>query len=129
MQQPKAHRTPATGILSALLLCLSVAIALACGPLVDGVAVASELPESSSGGMDARERHTAPAVPERSFVVVDWRSVKATAAYDDGNLALPTQGSEIPEAVFAKPRPDLASRSNPRPSGPGYGARAPPAFS
>lgn len=129
MQHPKAHRKPATAILAALLLCLSVALAMAGGPLVDGMAVASEMPKPSSGGMDVRERHTAPAIPERSFVVVDWRSVKATALHDDGHSALLPKGIEIPEAIFAKPDHDLVFRLHLRPSGLGYGARAPPAFS
>lgn len=129
MQQTKAHRKPATGILSAAFLCLAVALAMVCGPLADGVAVASEMPKPNSGGMDVRERHSAPVIPERSFVVVDWRSVKAAPLHDDGKSALLPQGIEIPEAVFAKPRHDLVLRVAFNPAGPHYGARAPPAFS
>ncbi|WP_395446485.1 hypothetical protein ACHMW7_00460 (plasmid) [Aminobacter sp. UC22_36] len=129
MQQTKAHGTPATGILTAAFLCLAVALAMVCGPLADGLAVASEAPRSNAGGIDVRERKSAPAIPERSFVVVDWRSVKAAALHDDGNAALLPQGIEIPQAAFAKPRHGLAFWSDPRPSGPGYGARAPPHLS
>ncbi|MBE1205338.1 hypothetical protein [Aminobacter carboxidus] len=129
MQQTKAYRPPVTGMLPAMLLCLAVMLAMVGGSLVDSMPLASAAAEPASSQMDARGRHSGPVIPERSFVVVDWRSAKAMPQHDDGKSALIPSGVETLVTAIATPHADLVVRSDVRPSGPAYGARAPPHFS
>ncbi|MBT1157020.1 hypothetical protein J1C56_15585 [Aminobacter anthyllidis] len=129
MQQTKAYRSPITGMLPAVLLCMAVMLAMVGGSLINSVPLVSAATDPASGQMDVRGRSTGPAIPERSFVVVDWRSAKAMPQHDDGKSALIPAGVEMSTTAIARPRSDLVLRANVRPSGPTYGARAPPAFS
>jgi len=129
MQQTKAYRSHVTGILPAMMLCLAAMLAMVGGSLVDSMPLASAVTEPASGQMDARGRSSGPVIPERSFVVVDWRSVKAMPQHDDGKSAIiPTRTATLAMAV-ARPRADLVLRTDVLPFGPTYGARAPPAIS
>lgn len=129
MQQTKAYRSLATGMLPAMLLCLSVMFAMVGGSLVDSMPLASVATEPAPGQMDVRGRHTGPAIPERTFVVVDWRSAKAMPQHDDGKSAIIPSRIETLAMAIARPRADLFLRTDVSPSGPTYGARAPPAIS
>lgn len=129
MQQTKAYRSPVTGMLPAMLLCMAVMLAMVGGSLLDSMPLASAATEPAPGQMDVRGRHTGPAIPERSFVVVDWRSAKAMPQHDDGKSALIPSGVQTPVTAIARPTSDLVLRVDVRPSGPTYGARAPPTIS
>lgn len=126
MHQTKAYRPLATGFLPAMLLCLAVMLG---GSLVDSQPQASGATEPASGQMDARGRHGGPAIPERSFVVVDWRSVKAMPQHDDGKSAIIPSRMDTLAMAIARPQADLVLQTDVLPSGPTYGARAPPAIS
>ena len=129
MQQTKAYRSLATGMLPAMLLCLAVMLAMVGGSLVDSMPVASAATEPVPGQMDVRGRHTGPAIPERTFVVVDWRSAKALPQHDDGKSALIPSRVDTPEAAISRPRSELVLHADIQSSTLIYSARAPPAFS
>lgn len=131
MDETEAQGTRATGILSAVLLCLSLALAMVYGPQLDAAPDVSAAAQSTSDAANDPDQHTAPVTPTRPFVVVDWRVATVAALHDDGNSkpALQPSGIVVPEPVFAKPRYALFFQADRRSSVPGYGARAPPASS
>lgn len=119
------------GIVSAVLLCLTAALALVYGPLTDSTPFASSVTRSATGGMGVADQHSAPVIPKRPFVVVDWRATKAATLQGEGSpdAALRPGGIDVPKPDFAQPRAALPLRADFRPQVSAYGARAPPAYS
>jgi hypothetical protein len=117
-------------MLSALLLCLTAALALVNGPLSPGAS-----PGQSSAGhaREASERDRAPAPVEskRTTFAMEAQAAAGFAAQDDGKAK-----ATLPPTTFRLPRPSLESRYLTAPSigirapgGRDYSARAPPALS
>lgn len=129
MQQTKAYRSHVTGILPAMMLCLAAMLAMVGGSLIDSMPLASAVAEPASGQMDAHGRSSGPVIPERSFVVVDWRTVKAMPQHDDGKSAIVPARAQTFAMAIARPRADQVLRTDVRPTWSNYGARAPPSFS
>jgi len=125
MHQTEAHRTRATGILSAMLLFLATALAGAYGPLTAGAPLVSSMPGSAAGGV------AAPVTPMRPFVAVDWRADKDVGHQggSDAEPALPPAGFGLPDFVLELPDDALSLRPEPPLATHGFDARAPPAFS
>jgi len=129
MHRIEAHGTRTTGILSAVLLCLTVAFSLLCCPATDSTSLASWA-KSATNGLDVPDQHTAPAIPRSQFVAVEWRVIEAAALQDDGKskTALPPADASIPEHALQLPGDAHVVRSERRSKTHGFDARAPPAF-
>jgi hypothetical protein len=130
MHRIEAHGTRTTGILSVVLLCLTVAFSLLCFPVADSTSFAS-WSKSATNRLDVPDQHTAPAIPRSQLVAVVWRVVEAAAPQDDGKskMALPPAGASIPEHAHQLPGDAHVVRSERRWKTDGFDARAPPTLS
>ena len=128
MHKSEKHQTRTTGILPAIVLFCVASIAMLCGPLANGTPWTPSQSSASMGSVDSADRHTAPDLPRRPFLVVDSRSVKALPAHDDGTskAALPPAGIGFAEISFAAQCPAIYLRAISPEAPHGYETRAPP---
>ena len=131
MRRNLQGRSRATGILSAILLCLAAFLAVAHGTLASSDVFSSiAAPGPATGGMGITDQPPAPIIHKRSFVVVSAKPDKLTVLKDTGggHVALPPGENRLPDFGFRQP---IASAASPAPTcgiDRGYDACAPPAL-
>ena len=129
LRQTRKGPNAVTDFLSALLLCLTAAVALVSGPLSPGAGGQSSAGHTSEIG--EHDQTPAPVESKRTTFAMEAQASSGFAAQDDGKAK-----AALPPATFRLPRPSLEARYRAAPSvgirasgGRDYSARAPPSLS